>query len=203
METQTSFVKRVFTFILPNMRLNKSLRILITTNSVLIFIVGLFAPFYAIFVQHIGGTIAFAGFSWAVFSIVAGVLILLFSKWELKIKEQELLIMLGYLLRGGVFMSYAFMTSVPQLIVTQVLWGVASALGTPAFDAVYSAHTSKDNSLVEWGNWEGISSIVTGIAALLGGIIIQILGYETMFVIMAVISVGLGVYIYSLPRDLL
>ncbi len=198
-----SIIQKIFASILPNQKINKSLKILIFTNSILVLITGLFAPFYAVFVQHIGGTIAFAGLSWAIFSIVAGLLILLFSQWELKIKEQELLIALGYFLRGGVFFSYAFMTNTTQLLVTQVLWGVAVSLGTPAFDAVYTSHTSKENAISEWGEWEGVAAIVTGIAAMLGGIFIQTFGYPVIFILMAAISVGLGLYIWSLPRELL
>jgi predicted MFS family arabinose efflux permease len=203
MESNSPKLKRIFALIFPHTRLNHSLRILVATNSILVFIVGLFAPFYAVFIQHIGGNIAFAGLSWAIFSIVGGVLIFLFSNWELKVKEPELLLALGYILTAGVFLSYAFMTSITQLIVTQVLWGVATALGTPAFDSIYANHTTKENSIVEWGRWEGISAIVTGIAALIGGLLIQTFGYGVIFVMMAVISLGLGIYIWRLPREIL
>ena len=196
-------VKQIFSYFLPGMKLNASLKILVITNSIFVFIAGLFVPFYAVFVQGIGGNIAFAGFSWAIFSIVAGVLIFLFSKWELKVKEQELLIALGYILRGFVFLSYAFMSGVTQLIVTQVLWGVAMAIGVPAFDSIYAGHTSKENSIIEWGAWEGIAAIVTGLAALIGGVIIQFLGFQFVFLIMAVISVCLGIFIWRLPREVL
>lgn len=196
-------IRQIFGLVLPGHRLNRSLRILITTNSILVFIVGLFAPFYAVFVQDIGGNIAFAGFSWAIFSIVAGVLIFLFSNWELKVKEQELLIALGYVLRGGVFLSYAFMSSMTQLIATQILWGVASALGTPAFDSVYASHTSQEDSIVQWGGWEGISAIMSGVAALIGGVVIQLFGYQFVFIAMTLISFALGIYIWRLPRDVL
>lgn len=199
-----NIIKRFVFLVLPDHRTKKSLRVLIFVNSILLFITGLFSPFYAVFIQHIGGSIAFAGLSWAIYSIVGGILIFLFSKWELKIKEQELLIALGYILRCGVFLSYAFMTNMTQLLVTQVLWGVAIALGTPAFDAVYSRHTSGDgSSIVEWGEWEGVAAIVTGIAALVGGLLIQWLGYQTIFIVMAIISLGLGIYIWLLPRELL
>lgn len=193
----------IFAFISPSAHLNRGLRILITTNSILVFIIGLFAPFYAVFVQQIGGSIAFAGLSWAIFSVVAGVLILLFSKWELRSKEPELLIALGYILRGAVFLSYAFMTNLTQLVATQVLWGIASALGTPAFDAVYAEHTNRKNSIAQWGGWEGVSAIATGLAALVGGILIQSFGYQAVFASMSVISFGLGVYIWQLPRKVL
>src|SRR3990167_8558754 len=99
-------VLRLFKFLLPRARLNQSLRILIVANATIWFVVGMFAPFYAVFVEHvIGGNIAFAGFSWALFSIVAGILTLLFSNWELHVREQELLLALGYVIHGVVFLS--------------------------------------------------------------------------------------------------
>ena len=194
---------RMFRFLSPNIKLNKSLWILVTTNTIMVFVIGLFAPFYAIFVQKIGGSLVFAGLSWAVLSIVSGVLILLFTKWELKVKEQELMIALGYLIRGAVFLSYAFMTSMPQLIFTQVLWGIAAAIGMPAFDALYSLHTDRDVSIAQWGGWEGIAAIASGVAALIGGIIIEAFGYSAIFIIMSLVSVFLGIYIWRLPREVL
>lgn len=172
-------------------------------NTTMVFVVGMLSPFYATFVLKIGGNIAFAGFSWAVFSIVAGVLTLLFLKWQLKVKEQELMMALGYLIRGFVFLSYAFMGSIAQLIFTQVLWGIGSALGTPAFDSVYSAHTNKDDSIVQWGQWEGVSAIAAGLAAIIGGILIQAIGFSVVFIGMALICFLLGLYIWRLPREVL
>lgn len=163
----------------------------------------MFAPFYAIFVQHLNDNIAIVGFSWAVYPIVAGILTFLFCQWEMKVKEQELLLAVSYFIRGAVFLSYAFMASIEQLIFTQVLWGVGSALGTPAFDAMYGSHTSREGSIAEWGQWEGMQYIATGVAALLSGIIIQTVGYPVLFGAMAITSAILGVYIWQLPRDLL
>ncbi|HZS42698.1 MAG TPA: MFS transporter [Candidatus Paceibacterota bacterium] len=196
-------IRELFKILLPQTHLNRSLRILIIVNTFMVFVIGLFAPFYAIFVVGLGGNIAFAGFSWALFSIVCGILILLFTRWELQIKEQELLLALGYLLRGLVFLSYAFMGSMFQLIITQVLWGIAAAIGTPAFDAVYQTHTTQAESIVQWGGWEGIAAIATGLAALIGGILIQSFGYASIFLSMSIISFALGIYIWRLPREIL
>lgn len=196
-------LREFFKILFPQTRLNKSLRILISANTAMVFIIGIFAPFYAVFVQKIGGNIAFAGFSWAVFSVVAGILTLLFSRWQLRVKEQELLLALGYFFRGGVFLSYAFMNSIPQLIFTQVLWGISVALGNPAFDSIYSSHTDKMDSIVQWGHWEGIAAISTGLAALIGGILIQAVGYPLVFGGMSFFSILLGVYIWRLPREIL
>jgi MFS family permease len=198
-----SFARQLYLLLLPQMRLNRSLRILIAASTLMNFIIGMFSPFYAIFVVKIGGDIGFAGLSWAVFEVVCGVLMLLFTRWGLRVKEQELLIALGYVLRGGVFLSYAFMTSMTQLLLTQVLWGIAAAIGIPAFDAVYAAHTSKESSIAEWGGLEGVVSIAVGLAALLGGYVIDAFGFTSIFFTMAALSFALGIYIWRLPREVL
>ncbi|MFZ1019874.1 MAG: MFS transporter [Minisyncoccia bacterium] len=176
-------------------KLNKNLRLLIFVNTVITFTVGMFAPFYAVFVVKIGGGAALAGVSWALFSVVSGILILLLSKWELRIKRQHILLAIGYLIRSIVFLSYAFMNNIPQLLITQVLWGIASAIGTPAFDALYTSNTSKETAIVEWGDWEGVSAIATGVAALIGGLLIQSVGFKILFLLMSAISALLGIYL--------
>lgn len=196
-------LRRAFKLLFPGEGLNKSLRILIMLNMTITFVIGVFAPFYAVFVVKIGGDIAFAGLSWAVFGIISGVLTLFFTKWELRVTEQELLLALGYFIRGIVFLSYAFMSSMSQLILTQILWGVAAAIGVPAFDAVYSKHTSRDGSIAEWGGLEGISSIATGTAALVGGLVIQSFGFQPIFFVMSGVAFLLSAYIWLLPRDIL
>jgi len=184
--------------------MNKSLRVLSSVNTAMVFIVAMFSPFYAIYVQDkIGGNLAIAGFSWAVYPIVAGILIFLFSQWGMKVKEQELLLAVGYFIRGLVFLSYAFMGSIAQLIFTQVLWGIGSALGVPAFDATYGKHTSSEKSIAEWGQWEGMAYVATGAAALISGFVIQMVGYFWLFCLMSAASIFLGIYIWLLPRDLL
>jgi len=196
-------LRRLFLFALPDTKLNPSLRILISTNTILVFIMQLFVPFYAVFILRLGESIAFAGFSWALFYIVSGVLTLVLSRWEMRIKEQELLIAAGYFLRSVVFMSYVFMGSIPQLLLTQIMWGAAAALGNPAFDVVYARHTDSENSILQWGEWEGIAAIASGVAALLGGIVAEAFGFEIVFLIMAVLSFSLGLYIWRLPREIL
>lgn len=196
-------LREIFNSVFPKTRLNRSLQILIAVNTMSIFVLGLFGPFYALFIQKIGGDVALAGLSWAIFLILAGVLTLLFASWGLRVKEHELLLSFGYIIRGLVFISYAFMGSIFQLILTQILWGISVALGAPAFDTIYAEHTSKEGAFFEWGRWEGISNIAAGVAALIGGILIQSVGYQVVFLLMALISFVLGIYIWRLPREVL
>ncbi len=188
---------------LPARKLNKSLRILVMVNTTMVFVVAMFSPFYAMYAQKINANIAAVGFSWAVYPIVAGILTFLFSQWQMKVKEQELLLAVSYFIRGAVFLSYAFMGSFAQLIFTQILWGIGSALGAPAFDATYSSHTSRESSIAEWGQAEGMASMAMGLAALASGIIIQSVGYTLLFFFMSAVSICLGIFIWRLPREVL
>lgn len=193
-----------FRVMFPGAGLNRPLRTLITINMIFTFVVGVFAPFYAVFVvEELHGNLAFAGMSWGVFTIISGVLMLLFIKWELRVREQELLLALGFLVRSVVFVSYAFMDSLPQLLLTQVLWGIAAAIGVPAFASLYSTHTTRDHSIGEWGGLEGVSAIASGVAALVGGLVIESFGFQIVFFIMAGISFLLALYIWLLPREVL
>jgi predicted MFS family arabinose efflux permease len=192
-----------YKMLLPQVHLNHSLRILITLNTTMTLVIGVFAPFYAIYVVGLGGDIAYAGMSWALLHVVCGVLTLFFTKWSLRVREQELLLALGYVIRAVVFLSYAFMTSLNQLLLTQVLWGIAIAIGVPAFDSVYSAHTTDEDSIGQWGGYEGITSIAVGISALVGGFAIEAFGFTPLFYIMAAVHLLLAVYIWKLPREVL
>ncbi len=199
-----NIVRVFFHTLFPGGPLNRPLRTLITINVLFTFVVGIFAPFYAVFVvEELGGELAFAGMSWGVFTIISGVLMLLFIKWELRVREQELLLALGYLIRSVVFVSYAFMDSLPQLLLTQVLWGIAAAIGVPAFASLYSEHTSREHSIGEWGGLEGVTAIASGLAALIGGLIIESFGFQIVFFLMAGISFLLALYVWLLPRELL
>lgn len=107
--------------VFPTRKLKKSLRILVLANTAMVFVVAMFAPFYAVYAQKINANIAIVGLSWAIYPIVAGFLTFLFSRWQMRVKEQELMLALSYIIRGGAFLSYAFMGGILQLILTQIL----------------------------------------------------------------------------------
>ena len=106
-----------FATLFPGANLSRPLRILIAVNMIFTFVVGVFAPFYAVFVvEELQGNIAFAGMSWGVFTIISGVLMLLFIRWELRVREQELLLSFGYLIRSVVFVFLKLSNSFTTLL---------------------------------------------------------------------------------------
>ncbi|MEI8338266.1 MAG: MFS transporter [bacterium] len=182
---------------------NYSLKILLFISTSMTFVLGVLSPFYALYVAKLGGSIYFAGLSLAVFSIASGVLMLSLTVWETSIKDKKKLYAAGYFLRAVAFCMYIFVATMNELILIQLLLGISIALSNPAFDALFMKHTDKDKEIAEWGGWEGFTAISTGCAALIGGFIIQNYGFGTIFTIMSLASFSLGLYIISIPKEIL
>lgn len=150
---------------------------------------GLFGPIYAIFVQGIGGNLIDAGTSYAVFSIVSGILIYVLGKWEDHVKHQEKLVVVARVMLVLGFAGYLIVRSPLQLFIVQAILGISEAVSTPAMDSIYSKNVSRKKSASEWGTWESMYAIVVGVAAIIGGVLAQEFGFKILFLIMFIISI--------------
>lgn len=132
--------------------LNKALKILILTNALILLASSMLGPIYAIFVEEIGGDLLDASLTFAIFSLVSGVTVYISGKYTDKVKREELILVLGYILMGIGFLLYTTVGSVLSLFLVQVVIGLGGAIYSPAFDALYSKHLDEHKEGVEWGN---------------------------------------------------
>jgi DHA1 family multidrug resistance protein-like MFS transporter len=164
------------------------LKILLASSFLFNLAAGLFGPIYAVFVEGIGGDLLTAGSAYAVFSIASGVLIFAIGKWEDRSKHKGKLVVASRVLCCFGFLGYIFVANAIQLFLVQLIFGIAAAIGNPAFDSMYSLNVSKSRSASEWGLWESQYAVTIGVAALLGGLTAQFLGFRTLFILMFGIS---------------
>lgn len=130
---------------------NRALRILLSTNALILFAGVMLGPIYALFVEKIGGNLLDASLAGSLFALAAGITTFISGKYSDKIKENELIVVGGYLIMGIGFLLYIFINSVFQLLLVQVLIGFGEAIYSPAFDAVYSKHLDGHKSGSQWG----------------------------------------------------
>ena len=71
----------------------------------------------------------------------------------------------------------------------QIIFGISTAIGTPAFDSLYSKNLQKGKFASQWGTWESMYAITVGIAAIIGGLIAQTYGFKVLFIVMLIISI--------------
>lgn len=182
---------------------NKAIRILLATNGMILIAVAMLGPIYALFVEEIGGDLLDASFAFAVFALAAGITTLISGKYSDRIKENELIVVVGYGIMGAAFFGYMLVDSIWSLLIVQVIIGLGEAIYSPAFDALYSKHLDGHKTGREWGAWEAINYFTTAIGAICGGLLVVNFGFNTMFIAMGLLCFGSAVYIWQLPRKVL
>jgi len=183
--------------------ISKSLKSLLLISGFFTFAGSMFSPIYAIFVKEIGGDITTASSAYAVFWMTAGLLTLFAGKLEDKLKETELAIMVSQFVFGLAYILYYFTDTVSMLYLVQVVLGIGGAIFWPAFHSIYSSHIDGQKSNWQWGFYDSLSYIIPAIAALVGGYLVKLYGFDLIFLIMASLSFLNGIFILLLPRKIL
>jgi MFS family permease len=163
----------------------------------------MFGPIYAIFVEGIGGNLLDASMAYAVYAAAAGAVTLASGRIADKIKENELITVLGYLIIAIGYFGYLGVQSIWGLLVVQAVVGMGEAIYSPAYDAVYSKHLDGHKSGTQWGAWESLNYLTLAVGAATGGGLVALFGFRAMFAVMAVLCVMSAVFIWRLPRRVL
>jgi len=182
---------------------NKALRMLLSTNAMILMAGAMLGPIYALFVEKVGGDLMDASIAGGIFALVAGIVTLISGKYSDGMKENELIIVLGYLIMGIGFLFYLWANSVIFLFVIQAIIGLGEAIYAPAFNAIYSKHLDRYRAGTQWGVWESINYFTTAIGAVIGGAFVTAFGFPALFVVMAIFCFVSALYIYHLKRNVL
>lgn len=170
-------------------KLPREIRSLLLGGNIWYFGEGLLGPLFAVFTQRVGGDILEISWAWAIYLIVFGVLTIVFGKISDKYSKEKIMLM-GYGLNALVTFAYIFVSSPIHLFIVQAGLGVAAALATPTWDALYDKYSgdgSSDGTL--WGIADGLPKIATGIAVVIGGLIVTKASFTILFVMMGIIQV--------------
>lgn len=182
---------------------NRATKILLSTDLIVLVSAAMLGPFYTIFVENIGGSLFDASFTFAIFAFVGGITTLLAGKYTRKIKEEELIVVVGYALMGLGFVLYLFIYSIWSLYAVQALIGFAGAIYAPALNYLHNKHVNNCRVGNIRGTWEAIDYFSMAIGAAIGSLIIYFLGFAMLFLLMAAFCFASALYIYFLPRKVL
>jgi DHA1 family multidrug resistance protein-like MFS transporter len=182
---------------------NRAIKILLTTNGLVLVACGMLGPIYALFVEKIGGGLLDASYAFAALAVAGGIITLISGKHSDKMKENELILAAGYAIVGLGSCGYILVNSVWSLIIVQIIIGLGEAIYAPAFDAIYSKHLDDHRHGREWGAWESINYFTAALGAIVGGFLVTLFGFNAMFAAMGLICFANAIYILYLPRKIL
>ncbi|MDD4353215.1 MAG: MFS transporter [Candidatus Nanoarchaeia archaeon] len=182
---------------------NPAIKILLFTNSLVSLASFMLGPIYALFVVQVGGDILDAGIAVSIYALAAALTTLISGIYSDKVKENELIMSLGYLIMGFSFFLFIFVKDIWFLFIVQAIMGFGEAIYGPAFNAIYSKHLSKGNAGKEWSFWQIMDYFTRVIGAAIGAYLVSLFGFQPAFIIMTGFCVFSAVFVYILPRKAL
>lgn len=130
-------------FNLLKKRFKKKEKILLYGSNWWYFGAGMLGPLFAVFAERIGGDILDIAWVWAVYLVVSGTLIVFIGKISDKKISKEKLMIGGFALNTIFTFAYVLVSSQLGLFIVQAGLGVAHALATPTWSALYAKYEDK------------------------------------------------------------
>ena len=182
-------------------RINRTLKILYLYTGIFTFAGNLLGPLYALYVEGIQKGVLPICVSWAVFIMSSSIFTFFVSLVGDKVKRTENLLVIGILIRGVVWFLYGVITTFPQLIILQIIFGLGDALGSPAFDCLLSEHLDRGKRVLDYSSWRVVMDVAVILSVLVGGFIVNTFGFKLLFTSMLLLSVISAVGIcFGLPE---
>jgi hypothetical protein len=183
---------------------NQCLKILLMSANLWYFGEGLFGPLFAVFAQQIGGSLLDVSWAWGLYLVLTGVLAIAVGRLAITERRSTLLLLAGYLLNALFTFAYLRVTSPVHLFIVQSGLGVATALSSPTWSALYAEHQEgKAGLAASWGLAAGEQKILTGVAVISGGLIAQRFTFTGLFIVMGAIQLLAAGYQAQFHRDTL
>ena len=179
--------------------MNSKEKILLFSNNLWNFADGMFGPLFAIFTERVGGNILHVTWAWATYLIVTGIFVIIIGRYSDHHSREKIMIS-GYALTALFTFGYLLVETPLHLFVIQAGLGFALALANPTWFALYGKYSDKKSPGLTWGLADGGAKIFTGVAIIVGGIIVTTLSFDALFIAMGTIHTLSTLYQASILR---
>ncbi len=174
--------------------INKVIRILVASDFVLYFAIGLFTPIFAIFItkQIEGGTIAVVGLATTMYWIARLITTVPLSKLMDKTdgeKDEFYFMIIGTLLTALIFLSYTFASKVWHVYALQFTFGIINSMVVPAWRIVFTNHLDRDKTGYYWSVEDIGIGLAVATSAYAGALVAEKFGFNVLLYAVASFSV--------------
>lgn len=159
-------------------------RLFLFSNSILAFAIGLFTPFWIIFIEKFGGGIEKFGFAIGFMILAQSITSYFVGKYSDKLGRKIFLLIGGFILSGVIF-TYTLINSLLELYILQIINGITNAIQMTIETTFLGDITKKKKRGIDIGKYHAIIGVVAGIAMIGGGFIAGELGFNIIFYITA------------------
>lgn len=171
--------------------MNKTLWLLLISDIFLLTGFGLIAPILSIFIKDnlYGGTIVGAGLAGALYLGVKAAVQVPFAKYVDTLQKKKKWLVIGTFAIASIPFIYMFAESIWAIFLAQVLYGIGAGISAASWLSVWSTHLDKHQEGFEWSTYSAIIGLGTGIAAFLGAVLAENIGFRATFAIVGALAV--------------
>jgi len=183
--------------------MNAVVRALIISDVIWGGAVGLLGPIFAIFVVDFipGASIAVAGVAVSIYLVTKSIFQIPAASIIDKIrgeKDDFWILFIGSLISAVIPILYLFINTPLQLYLVEFLYGLATAVTFPSYMAIFTRHVDKEKIGTEWGIYYTLNDFSAAVAASVGGVVAETVGFRPLIVGVVILSViGVG-FLYAL-----
>lgn len=197
--------KVAINFSSAELKVNRVIRFFILADLFLWGGWGFIGPIFALFVvgQIAGASVLTVGIASALYWVTKSLLQIPIAIF-LDRKDGDHLdlhvLIAGIMLAGFVAMSFPLVSSTWGLYLLAALQGAAFALYTPSWSAVFSRHLDKNHYAFDWSLDSTTVGLSSGVAALVGGVIARLFGFEAVFILTGFFSFASASLLLAVPN---
>ncbi|OGY89638.1 MAG: MFS transporter [Candidatus Komeilibacteria bacterium RIFCSPLOWO2_01_FULL_45_10] len=168
--------------------MNSKGKILLWSSNLWNFGDGMLGPLFAVFAEKIGGNILDIAWAWAAYLVSTGVFVIVVGNISDKFSKEKIVV-LGFGLNAVLTFCYLLISSPAQLLMLQIGLGLAVALANPTWYALYAQYSPHKAAGYHWGLADGEARILAGLAVILGGLIVEFISFQALFILMGTIQI--------------
>lgn len=170
--------------------MNQKLKILLISNTVQVFAANMVIPVYAFFIRDLGGSAKLAGVLFAISFISMSVVNLLVLRLKDKNFLDEKMLKLNYVIKASGWFLIAASPHISTLIAAQIIIGIGTGIGSPAFGALISENLDGGKHIRDWGVWNLLENSAIAITSILSGFVVAIFGFRALFLFVGLITLS-------------
>lgn len=191
-----------------NLKIGRIAKYLILVDFVFFAGWGLIQPIFGVFiVENIpGSTVVTVGIFAAIFWIIKSILQLPIAKYLDKTpgeKDDFYALISGFFLAAISSFLFVLVDNVWQLYFVQIIQAIAFALYAASWPALFSRHIDQNKVSFEWALDSSALGISAAAGGVLGGIVANALGFEAVFVSVAILSAASAMILLLVPDIIL
>ena len=166
---------------------------------------GMLGPLFAVFAQRIGGNILDITWAWAIYLGMTGAFTIVAGNVSDRIWEwcgRERLMVAGYGLNALCTFGYLLVDSTTGLFVVQAGLGVALALSSPTWSALYARYSpGEEKAGKSWGLVAGGQRLTLAVAIIVGGYVVNNFSFDALFIAMGTVQVIATLHLAQMLRS--